>query len=142
MIAGARFVPETRDPAARRPNVPGAILLAASLVAIVYPLLEGRQLGWPTWVWLVMAAGLAGLVVLGLLEARKPGRCKIAFLALPRIANFDDLDPLKREADVDLVMVRPGEAIPGDAKLVLLPGAKSTRDETIRQLMTLAAMLP
>src|SRR5215468_7986235 len=32
---------------------------------------------------------------LGLADARKPGRCKIAFLALSRIANFDDLDPLK-----------------------------------------------
>src|SRR5246500_5567262 len=66
---------------------------------------------------------------LGLGEARKVGRCKIAFLALSRIANFDDLDPLKLEPNVDLVMVRPGEAIPGDAKLVILPGAKSTRGD-------------
>jgi len=64
---------------------------------------------------------------LGLGEARKPGRRKIAFLALSRIANFDDLDPLKLEPDVDLVMVRPGEAIPGDTALVILPGSKSTR---------------
>jgi len=71
LIAGARFVPETKDPAARRPFVAGAVLLAGSLVAIVYPLLEGRQLGWPAWVWLLMAAGVAGLVVLGLIEARR-----------------------------------------------------------------------
>src|SRR5438270_907359 len=50
LIAGARLVPETRDPGARRPNAGGAVLLAGSLVAIVYPLLEGRQLGWPAWV--------------------------------------------------------------------------------------------
>jgi adenosylcobyric acid synthase len=66
---------------------------------------------------------------LGLADARKPGRHKIAFLALSRIANFDDLDPLKLETDVDLVMVRPGEAIPGDATLVILPGSKSTRGD-------------
>src|SRR5947208_4051968 len=71
LIAGARFVPETKDPGARRPFVAGAVLLAGSLVAIVYPLLEGRQLGWPAWVWLLMAAGVAGLVVLGLIEARR-----------------------------------------------------------------------
>jgi len=74
LIAGARLVPETRDPGARRPFVAGAVLLAGSLVAIVYPLLEGRQLGWPAWVWPLMAAGVAGLVVLGLIEARRtPG---------------------------------------------------------------------
>jgi len=74
LIAGLRFVPETRDPGARRPDVPGAVVLAASLVAIVYPLLEGRTLGWPAWVWLVLAAGLAGLGALGLLEARRGRR--------------------------------------------------------------------
>ena len=74
LLAGARFVPETRDRAARRPNLPGALLLAGSLVAIVYPLLEGRQLGWPAWVWPLMAAGLAGLAVLGRLEARPDRR--------------------------------------------------------------------
>jgi adenosylcobyric acid synthase len=66
---------------------------------------------------------------LGLADARKPGRTKIAFLALSRIANFDDLDPLKLEPEIDLAMVRPGEAIPGDARVVILPGSKSTRGD-------------
>ena len=74
LIAGARLVPETRDPAARRPNLPGAVLLAGSLVAIVYPLLEGRQLGWPAWVWALLAAGLAGVWVLGVREYRRPSQ--------------------------------------------------------------------
>ena len=54
------------------------------------------------------------------------GSVKIAVPRLARIANFDDLDPLKLEPDVTLVMVQPGEPIPGDADLVLLPGSKST----------------
>jgi MFS family permease len=37
-------------------------------------MLEGRQLGWPVWVWLVLAAGVAALGLLGLLEARRGGR--------------------------------------------------------------------
>jgi EmrB/QacA subfamily drug resistance transporter len=74
LIAGVRLVPETRDPAAGRPNLPGALLLAGSLVAIVYPLLEGRQLGWPAWIWLLIGAGLAGLGALGMFEARRSGR--------------------------------------------------------------------
>ncbi|MBA4352476.1 MAG: cobyric acid synthase CobQ [Rhodobacter sp.] len=53
----------------------------------------------------------------------------IACLTLSRIANFDDLDPLKAEPGVNLVMVRAGEAVPGDARLVILPGSKSTRGD-------------
>src|SRR5215472_8190526 len=79
--------------------------------------------------WFDRARELPAEDALGLAEARKPGRRKIACLALSRIANFDDLDPLKLEPDVDLVMVRPGEAIPGDAALVILPGSKSTRGD-------------
>jgi adenosylcobyric acid synthase len=45
---------------------------------------------------------------------------------LPRLANFDDLDPLAAEPDVSLRIVAPGEALPGDADLVILPGSKAT----------------
>jgi adenosylcobyric acid synthase len=51
---------------------------------------------------------------------------KIAVLAYPRIANFDDFDPLKLEPGVSLVFVRPGEPVPGDCALVILPGSKAT----------------
>ncbi len=54
---------------------------------------------------------------------------KIACLHLSRIANFDDLDPLKSEPGIQVLMVRPGEAIPGDCALVILPGSKSTRGD-------------
>jgi adenosylcobyric acid synthase len=59
--------------------------------------------------------------------ARKAGaKLRIAVVILPHIANFDDLDPLEAEPAVNLVRVRPGTAIPGDAALVILPGSKAT----------------
>ena len=45
---------------------------------------------------------------------------------MPRIANFDDLDPLKAEPDVELVLVDRGAPLPPDADLVILPGSKAT----------------
>jgi adenosylcobyric acid synthase len=45
---------------------------------------------------------------------------------LPHIANFDDLDPLEAEPSVELVRVRPGGVLPGDADLIVLPGSKAT----------------
>jgi len=57
------------------------------------------------------------------------GAVKVACLALSRIANFDDLDPLKMEPGLTVEMVLPGRPIPGDAGLVILPGSKSTRGD-------------
>jgi len=96
-----------------------------------YRLIESRTSwrGFGVLPYFARAAELPAEDVMGLGEARKKGKCKIAFLALSRIANFDDLDPLKLEGEIDLVMVRPGEAIPGDARLVILPGSKSTRGD-------------
>ena len=53
-------------------------------------------------------------------------RIKIAAPLLPRIANFDDLDPLRAEPGVELVLVRPAQPLPRDAALVILPGSKAT----------------
>ncbi len=69
-------------------------------------------------------------------QPRKPrARIRIAVPVLPHIANFDDLDPLDAEPDVELVRVRPGTALPGDADLIVLPGSKAT----IADLATLRA---
>jgi adenosylcobyric acid synthase len=53
-------------------------------------------------------------------------RVKIAVPILPHISNFDDLDPLEAEPEVELVRLRGGTALPGDADLVILPGSKAT----------------
>jgi adenosylcobyric acid synthase len=51
---------------------------------------------------------------------------RVAVPKLSRIANFDDLDPLKLEPGVSVQIVGPGQPLPGDADLILLPGTKST----------------
>jgi adenosylcobyric acid synthase len=58
--------------------------------------------------------------------AKPHAKLRIAVPILPHIANFDDLDPLDAEPAVDLIRVRPGTALPGDADLILLPGSKAT----------------
>jgi adenosylcobyric acid synthase len=59
-------------------------------------------------------------------HARAEGDIKIAVPRLPRIANFDDLDPLRAEPDVRVELIEPGHPLPADADLILLPGSKST----------------
>jgi adenosylcobyric acid synthase len=78
--------------------------------------------------WLHAAALLPSedSVVLERLASGKTRALKVAVPVLSRIANFDDLDPLKAEPDVDVVFVAPGRPLPEDAGLVVIPGSKST----------------
>ncbi|WP_043750819.1 cobyric acid synthase [Methylobacterium nodulans] len=76
------------------------------------------------------AARLPAEDVLGLKgsvrPSARPGARVIAVPVLPRIANFDDLDPLRAEPGVSVVLVEPGRPLPAEADLVLLPGSKTT----------------
>ena len=54
------------------------------------------------------------------------GPVTIAVPLMPGISNFDDLDPLRQEPAVRLVTVPPGATLPVEARLVLLPGSKTT----------------
>ena len=60
------------------------------------------------------------------LRSASGGGFKVAVPRLGRIANFDDLDPLSSEPGVSIEIIEPGQPLPGDADLVLLPGSKST----------------
>ncbi|PLX37801.1 MAG: cobyric acid synthase CobQ [Hyphomicrobiales bacterium] len=96
-----------------------------------YRLIE-EQTGWRGFGVLPFfrdAAKLPAEDALDLKAGEAGGTVKIACLALSRIANFDDLDPLKLEADIDLSLVHAGQAIPGDCDLVIVPGTKSTRGD-------------
>lgn len=50
----------------------------------------------------------------------------VAVPMLSRISNFDDLDPLSAEPDVDVRFVPPGSPIPREADAIVLAGTKST----------------
>jgi adenosylcobyric acid synthase len=53
-------------------------------------------------------------------------RVRVVVPVLPQIANFDDLDPLRLEPAVELVLLRNGASLPVDTDLVILPGSKAT----------------
>ncbi len=56
LLAVSSLVPESRTKAAGGLDLVGTALVTLGLVAIVLPLVEGRQHGWPLWTWLCLAA--------------------------------------------------------------------------------------
>ncbi len=96
--------------------------------------LAEQHTGWPCWgvvPWLAAAARLPAedAVVLEQPGARGEGGLKIAAPMLSRIANFDDLDALQHEPDVQVHFIPPGQVIPSDTDVIILLGTKSTRGD-------------
>jgi hypothetical protein len=64
LIAGRRALPEPTRTATRTPlDLPGTILAAAAMFLIVFPLVQGRELGWPAWTFALLAASVPTLAV-------------------------------------------------------------------------------
>lgn len=61
-----RFVPQTISDRPMRTDFVGVVLLTAALLCLMIPLIEGRSLGWPAWLWLLVGAGI---VLLGIFLA-------------------------------------------------------------------------
>lgn len=59
LVVGRRVLPDS-EPSARgeRLDVRGAILAAAGMLLLVYPLTQGHELGWPAWTFAMLAASV------------------------------------------------------------------------------------
>jgi EmrB/QacA subfamily drug resistance transporter len=55
LVLAPRVIPESRQSVAPGLDKRGTLLATAALTAIVLPLLEGRQHGWPAWTWVSLA---------------------------------------------------------------------------------------
>jgi len=57
-LLAPRLVPESKAPSGARIDLVGTVLVAAGLVAIVLPLVEGQQEGWPAWTFGCLATAV------------------------------------------------------------------------------------
>jgi MFS family permease len=70
VLAFGRLLPDSRDLSGRRLDLPGLLVLTPAVFALVLPLVLGQPLGWPAWGWALLAAAVAGFVLLRLVEHR------------------------------------------------------------------------
>ena len=84
--AGLWLLPRRRPerPAAAGIDLPGAGLLTLGLVAILVPLIEGEQLGWPLWTWVSIVAGVVLIALFGAWEVVHARRGRVP-LVPPRL---------------------------------------------------------
>lgn len=65
-----RFVPSTKSPHPANVDLPGTLLLGATLVALLVPLTEGRSLHWPAWIWGLLAVAPFAAIATAIVERR------------------------------------------------------------------------
>jgi EmrB/QacA subfamily drug resistance transporter len=73
LLAVPRFVPESKAPVRTKLDPMGMVLITAALVALLIPLIQGREQGWPAWTWILLAAAVVLLAVFLAFERRLIG---------------------------------------------------------------------
>ncbi len=84
LLATAAWLPESRAERGQGFDLPGVGLLALALLLLLYPLVEGPQLGWPGWGFGLIGAAVISFVVFVAHERRqqRQGRGPLVVLSL------------------------------------------------------------
>jgi EmrB/QacA subfamily drug resistance transporter len=82
IVAAPRFIMESRSATARRLDWAGVALSAIALSLLLYPLIEGREAGWPLWSIAMLAASAPALAAFGIHQHRKSKRADSPLLEM------------------------------------------------------------
>lgn len=87
VAASAVLMPESRAPRRPRLDPGGVALISAALLLLLYPLVQGRQLGWPVWTFVSMAAAVPMFAVFVFYERAKDRRDSSPLVRLSLFRN-------------------------------------------------------
>ena len=73
-VMASAVVPESRSPHALRLDLVGVVLTTGGMFLLIYPLIQGRDAGWPAWTFVMMAAALPVFLLFLWYERRKTAR--------------------------------------------------------------------
>lgn len=74
LLAARRALPAPAQPGGSRLDLAGAALLSIAATALVLPLVQGRDLGWPAWAWWLLAGTVPCLLLFALQQRRLAAR--------------------------------------------------------------------
>lgn len=74
ILAGIKYLPDGKSPHPLKLDIVGTGIIMTAMFLLVFPLIEGRDLGWPTWSFAMMASSVLGLVVFAWWQVKKDAR--------------------------------------------------------------------
>ncbi|MFI1171899.1 MFS transporter [Streptomyces melanogenes] len=87
VLLALRFLPESRADEVDPIDWTGVVLITASVGLLVYPMVQGRDLGWPRWLFGLLAAGALGLLLFAAHELRRERTGRTPLIRMSLFAN-------------------------------------------------------
>ncbi len=69
ILGALRYLPQGRSEAKPRLDIPGMLLVSLAALLLIFPLVQGREYGWPVWTFVMMAASIAVFAVFARYES-------------------------------------------------------------------------
>jgi EmrB/QacA subfamily drug resistance transporter len=91
LVAAAIYIRESRSPSAPKLDIVGVVIAVVGILMIVYPLTEGRTLGWPLWTYVLMIGAIPLFALFWVFEKRRTERVgsPLVVLSLFKERSFD-----------------------------------------------------
>jgi EmrB/QacA subfamily drug resistance transporter len=71
ILAGIKFLPEGKSAHPLKLDLVGTAFIMVALTLLVFPLIQGRELNWPSWIFIMMALSLPAFAIFGWWQVRK-----------------------------------------------------------------------
>lgn len=80
LLAAVRVLPASKPDRRVHIEVTSAAIASGSMFLLIYPLIQGRELGWPTWTFAMVGCGVAGFAVLAAVERARDRAGKVTLV--------------------------------------------------------------
>lgn len=94
LIGAWVWLPPTKPDGQNRPDWIGSLLFAVAIFLLVYPLIEGRRLGWPWWSFTLMISAVPAGLLFAKYEYRRDTDGHSVLLPIGLLANAQYLSRL------------------------------------------------
>ncbi len=80
IFAGLRYLPASKPDRSVHIELTSAAIASGSMFLLIYPLIQGREKGWPAWTFAMIVAGLAGFLLLAYVERTRDRAGKVTLI--------------------------------------------------------------
>jgi EmrB/QacA subfamily drug resistance transporter len=71
LLVGLALLPRSQPQKRLTLDVGGALLASAGMAGLIFALVQGRELGWPWWIFAILVGGLGALALFGWYESHR-----------------------------------------------------------------------